>query len=150
MSGPFDAYQRWLGIPPEEQPPNHYRLLGLDVFEDRAEIIEQSAERRTAHVRTFQVGPNAELCRKLLQEVAAARLCLLKPDKKADCSHGMVTRMAGKFVGVNPLTKSPVYQPTTVRIPCPTCRGSGWTSCTYCRNGQDKELLRSDEEKGAR
>ena len=83
MSGPFDAYQRWLGIPPEEQPPNHYRLLGVEFFEDRAEIIEQAAQRRTAHIRTFQVGPNAELCRKLLQEVAAARLCLLKPDKKA-------------------------------------------------------------------
>ena len=24
----FDPYHIWLGIPPEEQPPNHYRLLG--------------------------------------------------------------------------------------------------------------------------
>jgi hypothetical protein len=29
MAGPFDPYHRWLGIPPQEQPPNHYRLLAL-------------------------------------------------------------------------------------------------------------------------
>ncbi len=26
-NAPFDAYRKWLGIPPEEQPPHHYRLL---------------------------------------------------------------------------------------------------------------------------
>ena len=25
----FDPYHRWLGIPPEEQPADHYRLLGI-------------------------------------------------------------------------------------------------------------------------
>ena len=25
----MDPYHVWLGIPPEEQPPNHYRLLGI-------------------------------------------------------------------------------------------------------------------------
>ena len=33
MSAPFDPYYRWLGIPPGEQPPNHYRLLGVQLFE---------------------------------------------------------------------------------------------------------------------
>jgi hypothetical protein len=28
MAG-FDPYHVWLGIPPHEQPPNHYRLLGI-------------------------------------------------------------------------------------------------------------------------
>lgn len=27
MFAPFDPYHRWLGIPPSEQPANHYRLL---------------------------------------------------------------------------------------------------------------------------
>ena len=27
MSSAFDAYREWLNIPPEEQPPNYYRLL---------------------------------------------------------------------------------------------------------------------------
>ena len=29
----FDPYRKWLGIPPKDQPPNHYRLLGLELFE---------------------------------------------------------------------------------------------------------------------
>ena len=29
----FDAYHKWLGIAPKDQPPNHYRLLGVDLFE---------------------------------------------------------------------------------------------------------------------
>ena len=33
MSETFDPYHAWLGIPPEQQPPNHYQLLGLQVFE---------------------------------------------------------------------------------------------------------------------
>ncbi len=28
----FDPYYTSLGIPPEEQPPNYYRLLGLSLF----------------------------------------------------------------------------------------------------------------------
>jgi hypothetical protein len=28
-----DPYDEWLGIPPKDQPPNHYRLLGLELFE---------------------------------------------------------------------------------------------------------------------
>ena len=31
--GNFDPYHEWMGIPPSEQPPNHYRLLGLSEFE---------------------------------------------------------------------------------------------------------------------
>ncbi len=27
--GPFDPYYRWLSIPREEQPADHYRLLGI-------------------------------------------------------------------------------------------------------------------------
>ena len=33
MNQPFDPYHQWLGISPKDQPPNHYRLLGIDVFD---------------------------------------------------------------------------------------------------------------------
>ena len=36
----FDPYYRWLGIPPEEQPAHHYRLLGLTLFESDRAVIE--------------------------------------------------------------------------------------------------------------
>ena len=36
----FDPYYKWLGIPPGEQPPNHYRLLGVSLFEPDADVID--------------------------------------------------------------------------------------------------------------
>jgi hypothetical protein len=29
----FDPYCQWLGIPAKDQPPNHYRLLAIELFE---------------------------------------------------------------------------------------------------------------------
>jgi len=81
MAGPIDPYHRWLGIPPQDQPPNHYRLLGLQLFEDDADVIESAADQRMAHLRTFQTGTHSRLSQKLLNEVAAAKLCLLDPKK---------------------------------------------------------------------
>ena len=37
MTPEFDPDHKWLGIPPKDQPPNHYRLLGLDLFESDQE-----------------------------------------------------------------------------------------------------------------
>jgi tetratricopeptide (TPR) repeat protein len=84
MSKPFDPYHTWLGIRPEEQPPNHYRLLGLQVFEDNPAAIENAADQRMAHLRSVQSGKRAELSQKLLNEVVAAKLCLLDRDAKTN------------------------------------------------------------------
>ena len=83
MTEHFDPYYTWLGIRPEEQPPHHYRLLGLREFEESAETIQNAADRQMAHLRTFQAGKHAALSQKLLNEVAAAKVCLLVPEKKA-------------------------------------------------------------------
>ena len=83
MAKAFDPYHAWLGIRPDEQPPHHYRLLGLGAFEDSAEAIEHAADQRMAHLRSFQTGKRAELSQRLLNEVAAARVCLLSAQKKA-------------------------------------------------------------------
>ncbi len=83
MAERFDPYHRWLGIPPAEQPPNHYRLLAVNPFEDNLDVIESAADQRMAHLRTFQSGRHGKLSQKLLNEVAAARICLLDPGKRA-------------------------------------------------------------------
>ncbi len=83
MSEQFDPYRKWLGIPPEEQPPHHYRLLGLVPFESDTEVIATAADGRMALLKQFQNGPFSAYSQQLLNEVAAARLCLLNPEKRA-------------------------------------------------------------------
>jgi hypothetical protein len=82
MAEKFDPYHVWLGIPPEEQPPNHYRLLGVRPFEPNPDVIDNLADQRMTHLRTLQTGKNAALSQKLLNEVSAARICLLNSKTK--------------------------------------------------------------------
>ncbi len=83
MTDSFDPYRKWLGIRPQDQPPHHYRLLGLEIFEADEETIANAADQRMAYLKGFQSGRHLALSQKLLNEVAAARVCLLNPEKKA-------------------------------------------------------------------
>lgn len=90
----FDPYYKWLGIPPAEQPPNHYRLLGINLFESDPEVIQAAADQRMIHLRSFQTGQNSALSQKLLNETAAAKLCLLRKDRKAQYDAELQARVA--------------------------------------------------------
>ena len=83
MSEQFDAYHKWLGILPKDQPPNAYRLLGLELFEDDADTISHAADRQMAHIRTFQTGRYSQQSQWLLNQLSAARVLLPNPAKKA-------------------------------------------------------------------
>ena len=80
----FDPYLKWLGIRETTRPINHYRLLGLDLFESDPDVISMAADRQMTHVRTYQGGPNGAASQQLLNELARARRCLLVADKKAE------------------------------------------------------------------
>ena len=82
MAEKFDPYHKWLGIAPAEQPPNHYRLLGLNLFEPDLDVIENGSDRQMTHLRSFQSGPRMRECQQLLNEVANARVVLLNNEKK--------------------------------------------------------------------
>jgi hypothetical protein len=82
MSDSFDPYYIWLGIPPKDQPPNHYRLLGLQDLEENTDVIDAAANRQTTYLHEMAAGPNRKESQQLLNEVAAARRCLLNPEKK--------------------------------------------------------------------
>ena len=56
MTEAFDPYHTWLGIRPEEQPPNLYRLLGLPLFEDNPDVISNGADLRMMSCWTLQTG----------------------------------------------------------------------------------------------
>lgn len=83
MTDLFDPYHTWLGIPPSDQPPNHYRLLGIELLEDNLDVISNAADRQMAFLRQFQSGTRVKEAQQLLNEISSARTCLLNPQHKA-------------------------------------------------------------------
>jgi len=82
MSEQFDPYYKWLGIAPKDQPPHHYRLLGIDLFESDIEAIEVAAMAKIRFLREIQDRRYVHQAQRLLQEIAVARLCLLDDTKR--------------------------------------------------------------------
>ncbi len=100
MSEPeFDPYLKWLGIRDPERPINHYRLLGLDLFESDPDVISIAADRQMAHIRTYQSGPRGPLSQKILGELAIARRCLLMPEQKLAYDQQLVANGYGSSTG---------------------------------------------------
>ena len=83
MNTTFDPYQAWLGIPSTEQPPHHYRLLKLNLWEHRWDLIDAAGDRQMTIVRAHESGETAALAKQLSIEIAAAKVCLLNPKQKA-------------------------------------------------------------------
>lgn len=79
----LDPYHRWLGIRDAERPPNHYRLLGLELLEEDIEVIRDAADRQLSFVRKQRFGQHADLAKKLMSEIDAARSVLLDSRHKA-------------------------------------------------------------------
>lgn len=82
MANSFDAYYKWFGIRPEEQPPDCYRLLGIRQFETDLDVISNAADQRMNHLRSLQTGPHAVESQRILNEVSKARVTLLDADRK--------------------------------------------------------------------
>ena len=102
----FDPYHKWLGISPKDQPPHYYRLLAVDLFESDPDVIAAGADKQMAYVRSFQAGKNSQLSQKLLNEIAAARVCLLNAEKKALYDGKLRTRMAAEEPAPEPAEES--------------------------------------------
>lgn len=124
MSESFNGYHVWLGIPPNEQPPNHYRLLGIAAFETDLDVIDHAADRQMSHVRTFQAGRHGALSQQILNELAAARVCLLNPEKKSSYDAQLRSQIGmAASVSSLPLGKPlPVAQPIAIPAAPPVGR----------------------------
>lgn len=83
MSGKFDPYHVWLGIPPAEQPPHHYRLLGIAPLESDRAVIEAAADRQMTFLRQHGAGEHGDESQRILNEVSKALVELLNPARKA-------------------------------------------------------------------
>lgn len=113
MTGQFDPYHTWLGIPPQRQPPNHYDLLGIPLFEEDPTVISHAADQRMGFLRTFQTGAHQAESQRLLNEVAAARVCLLNAEKKAAYDRSLRAELAAAQAAP---------QSTVLRAPAPKPR----------------------------
>ena len=113
MPEEFDPYYKWLGIPPEDQPPTHYQLLALRAFEDDPDVIANAADQRMAHLRTFQAGKHGPLSQKILNEIAAARVTLLNPQKKVAYDSALAEQVAARQAALVP----PITAPPTGVLP---------------------------------
>ncbi len=108
----FDPYLKWLGIRDSTRPVNHYRLLGLDLYESDPDVISMAADRQMAHIRTYQNGPNGDLSQQILSELARARRCLLMAEKKATYDQQLKSALNPDRVPPGPLPlATPVNQP---------------------------------------
>jgi hypothetical protein len=76
-------YHQWFGIPPKDQPPNAYRLLGVELFEPDPLVIEAAAEQRMLLLKTRQYGPHAVQSQRLMNEVSHALRTLLCDTERA-------------------------------------------------------------------
>jgi hypothetical protein len=84
MAEELDPYYQWLGIPRSHQPPTHYRLLAIEEFEDRRDVIGSAADRQIARVTVFRNGPHGEVAERVLNEISAAKACLRNAERKAE------------------------------------------------------------------
>jgi len=121
MSAAFDPYHKWLGIPPEEQPADYYRLLTLAPFENDPEVIEGAADRQMAHVRTYQTGQHSAQSQKILNELASAKLCLLNAQKKAayDAELHRRNEAAQRRTAAAPVAVPVAALPVRTSVPAP-------------------------------
>jgi hypothetical protein len=123
MSDTFDPYFKWLGIPKFDQPPHAYRLLGIELFESDADVISNAADGRMAQIKSFQAGKFGAVSQKLLNEIAAAKVCLLMPEKKAAYDQRLRTHLQKKSV---PVLAVQVQKPPVAEvIAAPSQSGAG-------------------------
>lgn len=80
----FDSYHKWLGIPPDQQPPHYYQLLGISVNELDTEVIQTAAQRQRASIEDHLHGAHHREASQLIYEIEEAELTLLSPELRED------------------------------------------------------------------
>jgi hypothetical protein len=119
MAEKFDPYYKWLGIPPKDQPPHHYRLLGIELFETDRDVIDAAANRLMGYLKELAAGDDASHSQKLLNEISRARLCLLNKDKKAAYDRELRKKLKSEEERLNPTSTEALPPPQIPQTPHP-------------------------------
>src|SRR5262245_37591964 len=117
MSEPFDPYYKWLAIPPAEQPPNHYRLLGLPLFESDRDVIAAAAVQRMNFVRKFQKGSTAAAADRLTKEITSAWACLINAGNKQQYDEQLQLHLAASHASSSQDSPVPELPPAAITSP---------------------------------
>jgi len=121
MNSEFDPYYKWLGIAPREQPPNPFRLLGINQLESDGDVIDAAADQRMAFLQTKSLGEYSEHAQRIMNEVATARLSLLDRSKKSSSAEMPLDAPPSPEVAVARPTQQPENEvPTPHVVPEPT------------------------------
>lgn len=104
----FDPYYTWLGIPPGEQPPNHYRLLGVNLLEVSTDVIANAADKQMTFLKGFCSAEHVQHAQQLLNEVSAARICLLSRERKSQYDQQLRASVAFELPPPEPMTREQV------------------------------------------
>jgi|GEM_PF-3057992 len=78
-----EALRKWFAIKPHEHPVTLYRLLGLQDFEEDADVIDAAADQRMLFLRQKTGGNQSMVAQKLLNQVSKARTILNNPKNRA-------------------------------------------------------------------
>jgi hypothetical protein len=108
MPETFDPYRKWLGIPADEQPPHYYRLLAIQLYESDPDVISNAADGRMSQIKNFQTGPYGKVSQQILNQISAAKICLLDPQKKTAYDRQLQQRLAStspQSGGAQPIRK---------------------------------------------
>jgi hypothetical protein len=129
----FNPYHEWLGLP--QDPPTFYQLLGLDSAGATPQAVDEKALERAARVRKYQIGPRAQECARLLNEIALARATLRDPARRQEYDARLApqvgeasrpdVREASPALMSTPVAPAPPPAPTVLDVPTALPRPPG-------------------------
>lgn len=94
-----DPYHDWLGISKEHLPANHYRLLGIALFEANPQVINDAAKNQSDQVRRRVGGSYDPVAHRLLSQLDAARACLCDVESKLQYDRQLLAVMERRGAG---------------------------------------------------
>src|SRR5947208_307870 len=118
----MDVYREWLEIPAGPRPPTHYALLRLPPHETDVPKIHAAAAERVRQVRKYALKYPHEAS-KLLNEVAAAEVCLTDPLAREEydrrlrepsASEEAAALPVGRIVPPKNVVRNPIVAPMPV------------------------------------
>lgn len=110
----FDPYHKWFGIPPDEQPPHHYRLLRIAAFESDPDVIDNAYDTAMSQLKRHEVGEHGDFVEQLGREFLVARRCLLSPEKKEEYDRTLREQLSAGATSGSPPPRRPTSPPPLV------------------------------------